>query len=231
MNWTIAKCSSTTQYPTCEIPTQKPSRYVPPCGFGYTQAETGARLDGQSMQGTAQLLVKHREVMNLPGATEAEAMHDVEEQMCRQLGDEWCVNMASKTWGFPPRLGHHRSTPLKTLFAWAMTAAKGADPYVPQPEAERRAEICRKCFANKRSGECISCGLGDLIRKLIGETCHDRHTSQDAYIDSCLVCGCLLRCKVHIKDEILATGISEKQRTAYAEIPHCWMNGVDNKGD
>lgn len=205
----------------------KSSTTVPPDpGFAYTQPETGIRLDGKSVYETVQLVVKHRQSNDLPRKTEAECHEDVETQICQRLGPEWCSNISAQSWGFSNSWGHITAG-TKTLWSWAKTSITGGNPYVEQSEADRRAEICMKCFARSESSGCLSCGFMNLVRGLIGETCSDKPTTLPES-SNCLVCECLLKCKTHIRPEILKEGMSERQKSAYSEISNCWMNHLDN---
>jgi len=196
---------------------------VPPTGFEYTQQETGAKLDGRSLGETIMLVMKHRQANNLSRQTEQEVDQDVQQQICQQLGDQWCKNMAADEWQFSMDFDTIKAG-TRTLMAWVTTAAIGGNPYCSQEEAEKRAAKCATCFANKRSGGCITCGLGNLIRALMAESTDTGTTSKDDLLQSCLVCGCLLQKKVHIRGDIIKAGISPKQRKAYSEVPKCWMN-------
>lgn len=192
---------------------------VPPePGFEYKQHETGYKADGKSLYDTIQLVITHRIANNLPRQAPEEAAEDVENQICHRLGGDWCDNVS---WRFSEAWDKIRAG-TKTLMLWAKTDK----PYVEQSEADRRADLCANCFARRTTSGCLSCGFMDLVRKLIGETCSDRVSKIDDR-SSCLVCECLLRCKVHIKSEILKQGTSDIQKQAYSEIPHCWMNDID----
>tara|TARA_R110000868_G_scaffold64854_5_gene194630 strand:- start:6622 stop:7248 length:627 start_codon:yes stop_codon:yes gene_type:complete len=198
---------------------------VPPTGFVYTQPETGAKLDGQSMSGTISLMLRHRTANGLPRQTFEEASEDLQQQLCQQLGYAWCKNMVVESWSFRMDWDTIKAG-TRTLMALAGEKLAGGNPYVDQAEAERRAAICCNCFANKRMGECLSCGLANLIQQLVAESVQPGATSKDDRLSGCMVCGCLLTKKVHVKDEIIKAGLSDKQKAAYAEIPACWMNGI-----
>jgi len=196
---------------------------VPPGGYSYTQVETGRTYDGQSLEETVQFFMKHRASNSLARTSHDEVLDDVEDQICKRLGFEWCKNMAVDSWGFQLTWDSIVAG-TKTLAGEALSVLTGGEVWCSQQEAERRAEICSRCFANQRGGGCMGCGFMDRVRDLIGKTCSDQRTKCDDRLQSCLVCGCLLQCKVHYPSEVLKAGMSEKQRQAYADVPHCWMN-------
>lgn len=204
----------------------KNSRVVPPEGFKYKEPLTGRDFAIASLSETVKAVLEHRVANNLPRATEVEVQEDVEDQICKRVGYEWCRNMSAETWGFKLDWDSIKAG-TKTLATQALNTIAGKDPWCPQEEAERRAAICVKCFANQRGGGCLSCGFMDLVRAVISETCQDVRTVVDDRLNSCQVCGCLLKCKVHYVDSVLIKGMSEKQKAAYADVPDCWMNTLD----
>lgn len=196
---------------------------VPPGGFGYREPVTGMLFDGQSLSETVRLITAHRAANGIPRTSEEEVQADVEDQICKRVGHEWCRNMNAEKWGF--RLDWDTiKAGTKTLATEAIRTISGEEPWCSQEEAERRAAICAKCFANQRGGECLGCGFMDLVRGVIAETCSGHSTKSDSLIQSCQVCGCLLKCKVHYPAAVLASSMTEKQRSAYADVPDCWMN-------
>ena len=195
---------------------------VPPGGFAYRQPETGAIIDGQSLRDTAILVEKHRKANGLDRATFQESLDDVQHQICLRVPGSFCVNSDPDKIRFTFSWDAIKAGTI-TLAAWAEVAIRNGNPYVDQAEAERRASICSTCFANSKTEGCVTCGFMDSVRDLISKTCSDKSTSKDSDINACGVCGCLIKCKVHLKEEILAPGITDKQAAMYADIPRCWM--------
>lgn len=199
---------------------KNPALVPPEPGYEYVQPETGARFNGGSVADTVIMVVRHRAGNGLPRTEPAEVEADVHNQICQRLGGEWCDHMTN--WSFPTDWDTVREG-TKSLTSWALTALTGESPYVDASEAERRAEICSKCFMNQKARTCLSCGFGDLVRGLISSTSGPDGTRYDAAIHVCTVCGCLLTKKVHLKKEVINRWASDKQRHAYDEIPNCWM--------
>lgn len=197
----------------------------PPDGFWYKQPETAREFELGSLYETVEAVMVHRQINGLPRLTHEEVDEDVQDQICKRVGHQWCRNMKAEQWGF--RLGWDDiKAGTKTLAAEALRVVQGQEPWCPQAEAERRAAICVKCFANRRGGGCMSCGFMDLVREVISHTCAEVQTSVDDRLNSCECCGCLLRCKVHYPAEVLKSSMSDRQRDAYADIPECWMNDL-----
>jgi hypothetical protein len=195
---------------------------IPPGGWEYREP----RIDGPPFKagdyaGLVQKVMTCRRRNNFerPGKEEVEA--DIQQQICQRVGHEWCDHMKAGQWGFSISFDRIK-TGTVALLGWATAALKGQDPYVDDATANRRAEACAKCWANKATGGCISCGLGDQIREMLVEAKGDRWTAFDQQLESCIVCGCANQAQVHIKGEILRAGITDHQRECYAEIPGCW---------
>lgn len=201
-------------------------RKVPPEGFYYKQPVTGMEFRKASLEETVPAVKEHRIINHLERQSDEEVRADVEDQICKRVGYQWCRNMSAESWGFTLSWDAIKAG-TKTLATEALHTLTGQDPWCSQAEAERRAEICSRCFANQRGGGCASCGFMDRVREVIAETCSEKETKVDDRLQSCLVCGCLLKCKVHYPSEVLNAGMSDKQRSAYADVPDCWMNTLD----
>lgn len=196
--------------------------HVPPGGFGYRQPETGQTLDGQSLTGTVDLVFRHRLANSLPRATQEEVDEDVQHQICVRCGREWCSNTKLSFLGEGVSFEKLKAGTF-SLATWAITSIRGQDPYVSEEEANRRAEICSRCWANKAISGCYGCGLGDRIREVLVEAKGDRRTQYDDQLQACLVCGCSNQAQVWIKPEILAAGMTDQQREVYREAQvGCW---------
>jgi len=77
---------------------------------------------------------------------------------------------------------------------WVQKVAGGESAWVSQEEAERRAEICSTCIKNQYVA-CGWCGgpVATAVNLLGG-----RRTSRDDKLQSCEICLCTLRAKVHM---------------------------------
>lgn len=194
---------------------------VPPTGYVYTQPETGARLNGNGMRETTMLMIRHREANGLPRATFDECDEDLQTQICKTLGPQWCDH--AERWGFNMSFDTIAAGS-RTLFALAKARLTGGDAYVSQAEAERRAAICAKCFLNQRSPGCFSCATVNVMQQLVSETQPaGQATSKDGQLFACAPCGCLLTHKVWVAPEVLKAGLTDRLKEVYAETPGCWV--------
>lgn len=93
------------------------------------------------------------------------------------------------------------------------------DFMVPQEEAERRAVVCANC-PNNLHGICTGC-VGNEFMDIFGWFLRQgRKTQLDSVLDTCSVCGCLLKAKVHVSNETLF----ELSKHHYP--PNCWLHGT-----
>ena len=100
---------------------------------------------------------------------------------------------------------------LKTFARWL----KGGCKFTQQKEAERRAEICSRCYMNVFVSGCTQCG------KLVSEVVGQRKTKVDSMLKTCAVCKCFLRAKVHFPISVL-----DKENSGVQQMypDHCWLN-------
>lgn len=197
--------------------------HVPPGGYRYVQPETGEVFDGQCLSGTVDLVGRHRQTMSLARPSPDEIRADVEDQICMRVGHEWCSHMKAGSWGFRVDWDTIQAG-TRALMAWALAAVKGENPYVDQAEANRRAAICSKCWANHSIGGCAGCGMADRIRDLLTDAKGDRRTPLDERLGHCLVCGCSNAAQIWIRPDLLDGAMSDHQRACYGEIPNCWKS-------
>jgi hypothetical protein len=100
---------------------------------------------------------------------------------------------------------------LETFKDWVRSGFAKVD----QSEAERRAEICTRCFMNVQVQGCSGC------MKLVAEVSGKLKTESDSALKSCAVCKCFLKVKVHFPLQLLLDNEDEKLQSIYPE--HCWL--------
>lgn len=194
---------------------------IPPGGWEYRQPDTGEAFKKGCFGDLIAAVFKHRLSNGLKRADPESVSEDVQDQICKRVGHDWCEHMKAGQWGFSISLDRIQ-TGTKALLGWARAAFLGQDPYVDQAEANRRAAICANCWANKAIAGCMGCGLGGQIRDMLVEAKGNRYTPSDEKLHSCLVCECANQAQVWIKPEILAPAITTHQAECYGEIPGCW---------
>lgn len=150
----------------------------------------------------------HRRSNNLNPITPAAA----EDQLCRTLPPGWCKHSSLDA---PPAVS--------TRFAWA-DVVEGMKAFaklvwhgfVPQAEADRRANICSACYFNVGVQGCGTCHkmamlvTGDVARK---------SSEFDSNLKACAVCKCSLKALVHF--ELDALNNSPQKQALFPEF--CWQ--------
>jgi hypothetical protein len=103
---------------------------------------------------------------------------------------------------------------------WIAGIIRGREVFVPQEEAEKRAEICAGCEFNMNiAGSCGACA-DRLARALtiIGS----RRTRLDDKLGACALCSCALRVAVHIPLEAQHAGLSQELKEDFRRVDYCW---------
>lgn len=146
-----------------------------------------------------------------PGDSEIDAR--LENFICQFTPPGFCIGPGPKV----PRLSVSKIRDTTRLIVARLI--KGEKVLVEPEEATRRAKICGNCPKNLH-GICTSCmssEFQDVMRHLLTR---NRETKYDSILDTCSVCGCLLKAKVHISIDELA----KTQKHTYPE--NCWMHGT-----
>ena len=159
---------------------------VPPNGFRYVDPQDGFidhAWDYRSWvdQAKRHLQVNEREI---PLTLE----QDMEDQLCQTLEPGWCNYDNDARPRVTTNLGWGDVMEgIQTFTKWI----KSGFAYVSQGEADRRAEICARCYLNTNVSGCGTC------QKLVEEVVGNKKTKYDSYLKACSVCKCFLRAKVH----------------------------------
>lgn len=182
----------------------------PPDGYRYVDPVDGfvahawTYVDWVDVQ-MAHLRANNREVPKDLGI-------QMQEQICKTLPPGWCLYDDENR----PRPSTVLSwddvmAGLKTFGRWV---GQGAN-YVAQPEADRRAEICSRCYLNVHVSGCAAC------QKAVQEIVRDKKSKYDHMLRTCAVCKCFLKAKVHFPLETLDTANPGVQEM-YPDF--CWLN-------
>lgn len=189
-------------------------REVPPDGYRWTCSQTGVQIrnwDAVEWVGKAK---RHLQSNNLPVPIDLQAQ--MEDQLCQLLPPGWCAYDDPNR----PRVDTRLSwvdveVASKTFIDWA----EQGRPLVDQPEAERRANICARCYMNVRAQGCgKSCRA--LIRKLTGLFLN-RKTSVDDQLNTCAACKCDMRVKCHFSLDLIESNDSRDLQQLYPDF--CWL--------
>ena len=136
----------------------------------------------------------------------------MQNQLCRTLPPGWCL------YDDPSRPRPSMSLSWNDVMGGLKTFGRGIGQgcqYVSQAEADRRSEICARCYLNVNVTGCASC------QKAVQEVVRDKKSKQDALLRTCAVCKCFLRAKVHFPIETLDTENPGAQEL-YPDF--CWLN-------
>jgi hypothetical protein len=201
---------------------------VVPGRFRFTVPETGYRIDGElSMIGLLSRVKKHYEANNiaLPNGWEA----SVEDQICRQLPEGWCeYSDGNPSKGARSLLSAENIIKgITSLATMAKEAVSGGDVFVDQAEANRRAEICARCYQNMTTNFCAGCSAMQQITSMVSKVRGERTTPLDSKLYTCGVCGCRNEAIVHVNKKILLSG--EKTETTNSRPDWCWLKNDDLK--
>lgn len=180
--------------------------------FRYTHSETLHKSTANTHYDWWNRIVEHRKANALPPITQA----DAENQLCQQLGPEWCQhdNPNSRSW-------------VNTRLSWG-DIAEGAKAYlrfalsgfttVSQAEADRRARLCAGCFLNVLVQGCGACAK---IATLITGDVAKKATPYDGTLKACAACKCPNKATVHFPIDLLEQADpSDEKQPAFTDF--CW---------
>ncbi len=181
---------------------------VPPNGFRWVDPVDGWTAHAWSYDAWVDLVKHHLQANNrsIPESIE----DDMQTQLCMMLPAGWCNYDDPNR----PRVSTDFSwgdliSGLKTFASWIASGCQ----YVLQEEADRRAQICGRCYLNVHVEGCGSC------HKLAADVTKNRHTKYDFALKACAACHCLLKAKVHFEISTL-----DKAPTDQALLPNfCWL--------
>lgn len=114
------------------------------------------------------------------------------------------------------------------LWNWKLSGS----PLVDQNTANLRAEICVACHNNKSSkdvrGGCGVCNkMGNkVLNKMREEIISNNHTTSDAKLLTCGICGCDSRISVWIPNYVL---MDVNDSNAYPSM--CWKKGIERNSE
>ena len=192
-----------------------PTQVVPMDGkgrhFRYTHFETGYVSSSPVYNEVVQDYLKHRKANGLPIPENYE--QEIQNQLCSVLPPGFCTDGAALGNPITLTIGDVRDA-MKIFAKWAL---RGFKP-VPQEEANRRADICSRCYRRSSVPGCAACArLYALLEGIFAKLT----TPFDAQLDICGVCKCVGKAQVHVPLDILDEKDSPEKQAAYPE--HCWL--------
>lgn len=181
----------------------------PPEGFRYVDPVDGFVTHAWTYNDWVAL---HRSHLQANGRAEPDHLESLmQDQLCRTLPPGWCNYddpnrprpTVSLDWGTV-------ANGLKTFSNWILNGCH----FVTQAEADRRANICSRCYYNVNISGCSAC------QKAVAETIGSRRTKFDYSLKGCAVCRCVLRAKVWFPQSILD---KENERLQEQYPDFCWL--------
>ena len=180
---------------------------TPPGGWKFLDSRTGISFEDNSIFAIYSRVAAswHANGIEVPGNYKAIVDHEMCQQNpqmeCREIGEAERVLTLDDI----ARFGH-------SVKNWMANGSK----FVSPEEANRRADICIGCVKNKPVRTCLGC---TSALTWLSERAGWPQTSKDSELQGCLVCGCLLKLKVHMGNESIDnSGIEGK----FPEF--CWQN-------
>lgn len=106
---------------------------------------------------------------------------------------------------------------LKALLSVVAVSLRGGNVYATQQEADRRADICRKCRYNSQM-TCFGCsGIIYIADRFL----QGREVAGQGDLGACMICSCHLAATCFASKEVLA--LADKGH----EFPeHCWRSSL-----
>lgn len=197
----------------------KKLRETPPDGFVYTQAETGVRIERDTLGELEDAVIAHRQYKGIEPTDRPAVTLDIQRQICSHQFPGICKPEAGEE--YAPIKDQTRSVSPYDVMAFTASAfefIKQGGGIVDKKESERRAAICRGCALN-RSMNCICTPIYRLIDLTIPK---DR---KEPGLLVCGVCACSLAAKVLMPRRVIAEGESGRNLTY---PPHCWIPSLVN---
>lgn len=191
--------------------------------FRFVHRETGHKSASNDYWSWKEAILDHRRGMNLPIPEDIMAL--AEDQLCGTLPPELC----SYEVGDPPPISTRIG--LASVVNWIKASVRKATSglsYVPQEEAERRAEICVACPYNVIIEGGCGGGCRDVTQWLTPGMA-GKKTKQDTRLKSCAVCTCFNSIQVHFPLEILNADDTAERLAAYPEF--CWKSPSEKNGN
>jgi hypothetical protein len=176
---------------------------VPRGGWRYAVLDTNTVIQAGSIHELKRRVRQHMiaNKLEIPRDLDAEVedgaclnLESGRDHWCRERGSEALTSMSRER---PKWRASEILRFLRTIWDWG--TMKGFH-FVPMEEAERRAAICANCPMNTQVSGCLGCtGVAALIRRIQGT----HKTSRDRELHACNVCGCELKVKVLVPDDVI----------------------------
>jgi hypothetical protein len=190
-----------------------------PNDYSFTVPETGYRVGpSYTLVDLFKDVERHYTANNIP--LPPDWKEKVEDMLCKSIPPDFCFYQGAGG----PRSDMTGEAILKGLASLSFLMSEvvgGKDIFVEQQEANKRAEICSRCYLNMPSNFCGGCAIGQAITNAVAKVKGGRSTPHDNALKNCGVCGCKNEAIVHINKNILLKG--EKTETTNSRPDWCWL--------
>jgi hypothetical protein len=195
----------------------------PPGGWKYKSPHDGQWIPAEGAMPAIGALVEAVNRMERSNEYPLSSREQIEDSICRNIPPEMC-RYANGGMSESSELCHMSGG---EMLAGAKAVGKliwqiytGGDPWVDQAEAERRAAICVRCPKNIDASGCPGCYVMTEARSIIASQKGGKTTSIDQYLRQCCLCKCSISTIVHVKLDVLQTGMTEHQKKISPS--QCW---------
>lgn len=188
----------------------------PPDEFRYVHPEDGHTTRANVRADWLAKILKHKRDNGYDVPADWKEM--AEDQLARSLPPGWSFYED----GSQPDTFLDRRTPVEDVMNGTrvlLAFAQAGCQIVPQAEAERRGQICARCYARETVRGCSPCvGLANLV----AEVCGSGTTSADSILEDkvCLVCHCSARANLWIPVEVSKAGVTPEMMRNFPAF--CW---------
>jgi len=185
----------------------------PPGGFVYRQAETGLKLEGDSLHNLIAKVVAHRRYKKLTPDDEETVGLEVQRQICTRLGLDECKEEAGDVWVPVPTQPRFTLNDILAFSKTALEFVRQGAGLVSVPVAMQRRTICAACPLNQPASGC-KCGT---FYKMVNAAIPKERQWEDLHV--CQLCSCSLKAKVNVPMSVLA---ADTRKISWPV--HCWMH-------
>lgn len=189
-------------------------RETPPDGFVYVQAETGTRIQRDTLGELEDAVMAHREYKGLNPVDRQSVTLDIQRQICSHQFPGVCHEERGEN--YIPIKDNSRATTPQQVMAFTASAFEfiaSGGKIVDKAESVRRAAICRGCPLN-RATTCVC----TVAFKAADLAIPAGRRENDMLI--CGVCGCLNSVKILMPQSVIVAGERGRQLTYPA---NCWI--------
>ncbi len=197
---------------------------TPHLGWKYFQRETEFTLTGDNWFELVKAVIDHRVYKNLHPQDQPSVELDIQRQMCRMLGKYECRSEGPQDKWLPLPPDKELVT-IDNIMAFSKAAfafAASGGEMVPIEEAERRAEVCRRCVFNESIKGCACAAFYKLLDKTI------KRERRLPGLGACRICHCSLVVKVNLTDEQVRIS-NEGRDLPWPDESECWQAKIQNK--